>query len=337
MKQPANLRHLIVKFIHQGKEFLPPARATQDCATWDDERRLSGIRSWNNEKDHKRKFLISKGKYRSSPNGKDVSGLLTFWGEWEPQSRFRKLNTPTALNLANARYPSYIHEPFLVEGSTGLKNTDPFVFGREFWYTNCQQPTKPNKKSALSALDAGSIILFGTHYDEGFALDTLFVVGSQITPDEYLENRSVCPEQLRIATLDHYNMAENNRNFVFYRGKTPNGGEPFSFVPCRAYNDVERGHQRVLLGHKEFDLPMNSQGWAEVKYEYVSERTLPSFWKRVANHCCAQNYLLGHSFELPPIQRNPKGIEPSPRAPMQPGCAPAASRSRGVRPSKAGC
>ena len=126
MKQSANLRRLIVEFIHPGQEFLPPARSTKDRVIWDDDRRLSGIRSWNNEKHHKRKFLISNGMYRTSPDGMDVSGRLTLWGEWEPQSQFRKLFDPP---------PSYVHDPLLEECSTGRHNTDPFVFGREFWFT----------------------------------------------------------------------------------------------------------------------------------------------------------------------------------------------------------
>jgi hypothetical protein len=304
MSQSADLQRQIVELIHPGQEFCPGSRSSADRVIWDDGKRLGGLRLWNNEKQHKRKFLLSKGKCRSSLYGQDFDRVLTFWGEWEPQSRFRKLVDGPGL-------PSYIHTPVFLEGSGGKHNTDPFVFGTEFWFTNCQQPRYP----FLRALPVGSLIIFGTAYKRGFALDTVFVVGERITPAQYHDHPAVCPYLLRLVTLDHLNMAQRpeNQGLVFYRGKRPADGKPFSFVPCRlAENaDIIQGHDRVILSYKEFDLLWGkksffSQGCGRLNRgaQAVSEDAILKFWKKIAVCCQTQQFLLGHSIEPPPIEVN---------------------------------
>lgn len=158
-------------------------------------------------------------------DGDDIDGILSFWGEWEPQSQFRQLDNGP---------PWYAHTPFIVEGSTGKHNTDPFVCGATFWFTNCKQLTRP----FLRGLSPGSLILFGTECKrfQRFALDTVFVVGGRFTPDQYAERPAIFPKQLRLATLDHCSVAYKP-DLVFYRGRTPAAGRPFSFVPCRRVED----------------------------------------------------------------------------------------------------
>jgi hypothetical protein len=113
VSQSADSQRLIVEFIHPGREFCPRARSLEDRVIWDDDKRLNGLRLWNNENQHKRKFLLSKGKCRNSPDGQDVDSLLTFWGEWEPQSRFQK--------LVDDPPPFYVHTPLLLEGTTVIQ------------------------------------------------------------------------------------------------------------------------------------------------------------------------------------------------------------------------
>lgn len=249
MSQSTDLQRLIVEFIHPGQEFCPRKGVSDHRAIWNDDG-VSGLRCWNKQPEkHKRKFLISRGLSRNSADGKDVESLLTCWGEWEPQSRFRELSDPP---------PFFVHEPFLVRdsASAGTHNTDPFIFGREFWFTNCHQSRYP----FLRTLSCGSLILFGTGYDGGrtFALDTVFVVGDRFTPEQYRENPAMWPEQLRLATLNHDQLAQNPKNegLVFYRGKRPVDGRPFSFIPCRTVNcasEVRHGIRASRLNEKVSD------------------------------------------------------------------------------------
>jgi len=53
-----------------------------------------------------------------------------------------------------------------------LQNTDPFVFGGEFRYSWCLQPSR----RSLRDLDMGSVILFGSRVNWKFVLDTVFVL-----------------------------------------------------------------------------------------------------------------------------------------------------------------
>src|SRR5215510_8501834 len=302
MSHSAALQREIVELIHPGQEFYPTSRCLADRVIWDDNRRLGGLRQWNNEKRHKRKFLLSRGRCRSSPDARDVDRNLTFWGEWEPQSRFQKLVSGPVL-------PSYVHWPYLLNGSTGRHNTDPFVFGSEFWFTNCQQSKCP----FLTTLSVGSLIIFGTAYNRGFALDTVFVVGGRVTPAQYREQPEVCPGLLRLVTLDHCNMAQKpeNQGLIFYRGKRPADGNPFSFVPCRMADNAEmiQGHDRVILAYKEFNSLWGKksflkQGCKRLNRcaEGVSDDAILSFWNKITRCCQRQGFLLGHSIELPTIE-----------------------------------
>ena len=316
MRRSANLQRLIVEFSHPGTEFRPGGKPKKDRAICDDETCTSGLRCWNSESSHKRKFLISRGWMRDAADGKDISALLTFWGEWEPQSRFKKLSSITQKATKEAaRLPAYVHEPLLLASSVGTNNTDPFVFGRDFWFTNCKQKKNP----FLTLLAIGSLILFGSEYDRGFALDTIFVVGKRFSPMQYLKRRTICPEQLRLATLDHNDLARKSPSDIFYRGKIPSDGKPFSFIPCKRADspDAVQGHDRVLLCYEKFGLQkpgartvcttlMNSERLSDGS---VTEEIVISFWDKIVRECHDQGFFLGHSIQLPPIIKDSSKIE----------------------------
>ena len=118
---------------------------------WKDEKKTSGIRKWNELPSHKRKFLLCKGTYVDK-DWKAKKSLLTFWGEWEAQSYFKSTSLKKGIS------PQFIHKPFLDDSYSGLRknNTDPFVFGDNFWYTNCKQ----RKGSFTTRLDNLSMIFF---------------------------------------------------------------------------------------------------------------------------------------------------------------------------------
>ena len=121
------------------------------------------------EGNHKRKFLLSIGAYLA--DGRSENGEIVFWGEWEPESSvIRRIGDPKPF------FPHYVLDPFYVlpKSYNGLHhNTDPFVFGDQFFYSNCLQHAFPK----LRHLSQGSVILFGScQGGEAFVLDTVFVV-----------------------------------------------------------------------------------------------------------------------------------------------------------------
>ncbi|MEE9315869.1 MAG: hypothetical protein V3U97_02040, partial [bacterium] len=151
-----------VQFIHPGGEHIP---GNEKYKFW-------------NTGNHKRKFIKNKGKYikklKDTPKEKDI----VFWGEWEPESKIVK-SIPNSVRNG----PKYIYEPFYTkfeEKNPPLQNTDPFVFGNQFYYTICQQ-YKKEKPTQLRYLEKDSVILFGSCQNKSqFILDTVFVVGDYI-------------------------------------------------------------------------------------------------------------------------------------------------------------
>ena len=121
---------------------------------------------WN-ESDHRRKYLQVCGDYVDHKNNvyQPMIDTLYFWGEWEAESRCSSI----AKSLKCG--PSGIFDPYY--GTTiGKVNTDPFVFGNQFYYCVCKQGHYPS----LRTLKPKDLILFGSHKDGHFVLDTVFVI-----------------------------------------------------------------------------------------------------------------------------------------------------------------
>ena len=148
-----------VQFIHPGEESRPMGQNSEGLIPW-------------NHGSHKRKFLCHPGWYMD--NGRLVHDDLTFWGEWEPQSLFMRIDNPKE----NKSLPHVIHHPVLNlnEPKRGRQNTDPFVFHERFLYRCCKQINKRGQ-TQLAHLRPGSIVLFGSRVNKLFAIDTVFVVG----------------------------------------------------------------------------------------------------------------------------------------------------------------
>ena len=131
-------KRCFVQFPHPGFEQEPP----QGC-------------DWNRLKDdHKRKFMQFSGEWTDEDGGKH-SGDLRAWGEWEPESELIcELDLPKGCQ----HHPRYLWKPYWVRRNTyqGLHNTDPFIFGDCFLYSNCGQ----SAQSGLKHLAPGSVISF---------------------------------------------------------------------------------------------------------------------------------------------------------------------------------
>src|SRR5687768_12635374 len=113
--------------------------------------------TWNTGWLHKRKFLRASGSYLETLRGPERRAELGFWGEWEAESRAARVESPVPGG------PGWIHNPFFDPLPAGdwAQNTDPFVFGGDFIYSNCQQHRR-GRPAQLASLLPGSVVLFGS-------------------------------------------------------------------------------------------------------------------------------------------------------------------------------
>lgn len=308
------LQRHVLEFTHPGCEFIPGKRraSTRDFIFSDKTSPArSGVRQWNELETHRRKFIYSTGSYIEKLGQAPVTGPISFWGEWEAQSWAEELVSE------ELKRPKYVHYPFLDEDYQGKRNhnTDPFVYGDHFWYTNCKQ----KDGGVASSLADHSIILFGTEFKEGFRLDTVFVVGKSWRQEEVsAEILNSAPKQLRAVNFEHKNLCSNpDQHFLrFYRGQSYSEDSMFfSFVPCKASSDGPLIHDRPLLDPwQKFNLTkkpgaksicarlfrneMEAQG-----INSLSEEKTRSYWLLIANYCLEQGYQLATQIALPKLLR----------------------------------
>ena len=162
-----NPEFCFVQFLHPGPE----------------ERPEGDQYGWNRKDVHRRRFIRQRGDYLDGENIRHRNVDLTFWGEWEaegdaerilPDGRERERNHP---NYYCA--PWYKPRPRSEQNRGGCEpdkdgkrcqNTDPFVLGDRFFYSNCRQRIgQRNIPTQLQSLESGSIILFGSRITENDA------------------------------------------------------------------------------------------------------------------------------------------------------------------------
>lgn len=275
-----------VQFSHPGREHKPDP---------------GGGKGWSTLYcGHARKFMEFRGKWIGE-DGTAGSGNLRAWGEWEAESDLvRELNQPGQDSL----YPHYLWRPYYVprDNYRQLHNTDPFIFGDRFLYSNCKQQTT----SSLVHLGRGSIIAFGSGRkvagERKWALDTVLVIADSLTyvaRDARQALADAVPEAF--LTVTGGPIADNGRgSFRLYMGATP--GNPvegmFSFFPAMpAHGDT--GFPRPLI-----DLPdehFNSRNWQApqgLRKECTSEK-LRWLWERLAAQVHEAGLVLGTHATLP--------------------------------------
>jgi hypothetical protein len=144
----------VIQFIHPGSE--------HTCMTGS---------IWNTGA-HKRKYLELSGNYLTDLSSEPLfAEKLYFWGEWEAQSHCRTIPNPIQDG------PHFIFNPYYqFPLPANAANTDPFVFGSQFYYCFCKQPHYPS----LRNLEPGDVILFGSCKNFNFVLDTVFVVKRRV-------------------------------------------------------------------------------------------------------------------------------------------------------------
>lgn len=164
-------KRCFVQFSHPGREH---DRGSGSC--WNPLYGPDG-----KERYHRRKFMQVSGKWIDE-NGARRRGEMYAWGEWEPESDvIRNLDRPNPL------YPRYLWLPYWRRRNdySDVHNTDPFVFGERFLYSNCGQGAR--NKAGLKRLGVGPVIAFGSGKEidgeRKWVLDTVFVVKDSIDYD----------------------------------------------------------------------------------------------------------------------------------------------------------
>ena len=201
-------------------------------------------------------------------------------------------------------YPRNLWRPYYVSKDSyrRLHNTDPFIFGDRFLYSNCKQQTN----SRLARLGRGSVIAFGSGrtiaHERKWALDTVLVVADSFTyaaPDARQALAHAAPEAFLAVTGDP--IADNGKGlFRLYRGATPDDPVEgmFSCLPCNA---CARRHRlpatadrpsQGILQPKELAGPEGSTA-------RMHERGTASAWESVAAQVREAGLVLGTYAALP--------------------------------------
>lgn len=269
----------VVQFPHPGGEHSPPPHG--DEMPW-------------NTGDHRRKFLRSHGRYIDDA-GAEGEAELVFWGEWEAPSRV------VERWASDGRKPRALHEPYWCAPPTGERqNTDPWVFGPAFRYSNCKQQTV-NGPTNIQRLPRGSLIIFGSTLDGEFVVDTVFVVASARpwTPSD--SAALDVDDAFRTCTIDSVATTEHrDAGFTVYSGATPK--QPvegmYSFVPARRADDPAARFARPALHLPDLVNPASTMAPKGVGTQLSSDDVRDA-WLRVREQVSSAGCVLGVNLHTP--------------------------------------
>ena len=307
------MKRRIIQFTHPGAEYPSRkpdrsfSRKSNNHLEWNEDL-ASGVRYWNIRNSHFRKFLfMNDAVYKTERSIETKRGSVTFWGEWEPHSNF------SVHHSGDGEY--MVHRPYIDTQCERPKkhNTDPYVFGSKFWYTDCKQKRYGNVRELVD----GSLILFGTERpsDKTFLLDTVFVVKKRHTHDGMQNNlsRGLIDFGLDFATISRGGLDLEKRNFGFYEGQMfSDNNKYFSFVPCKpGLSESPVFHERAQLAVEEFGFSKISRssngtmrgagsvcmsicpnGINKCKANHSIDE-VHSLWRRVVQCCYEQGFALG--------------------------------------------
>ena len=269
--------------------------------------------------DHMRKLMQLRGQWIAEDGGRQTGDLLA-WGEWEPESDLlRKLNPPPE---GDPQYPRYLWRPYYVpkDSYLGLHNTDPFIFGQRFLYSNCRQVSKRGP-TRLTQLDVGSVIAFGsgrrTDGEWRWLLDTVLVV-RDFVPYSAHNARIALKDWVPAAFMDVTagpltdnaersipgKCASTREQLRLYRGATPDDPVDgmFSFVPASPAGG-DSGFPRPLINlPAEYFNPAAFRGPNGLRHNRTSEE-LRDLWDRLVAQIRDAGLVLGTHAELPERRR----------------------------------
>lgn len=285
----------VVQFPHPGGEHRP----TGEFMPW-------------NQGNHRRKFLVSDGVAQDA-DGQPRSGRYVFWGEWEAQSRVVR-RWP-----AQGELPRCLHIPYWsTPPEANRQNTDPWVFGERFRYSNCKQLTaRPHcNPSAMQDLTRGSIVLFGSQVHGEFVLDTLLVVADATRYIPIDTGHLGVDEAFSTCTLKSLTTGTEGfgyRDFTLFSGATPDDpvSGMFSFTPCRPAGDGCR-FARPSVRLPGLINPASKQSPSGSHRPLTTERARQT-WKEIRHQVLARDLLIGTHFDTPPKGETGQGTAGSRR------------------------
>jgi hypothetical protein len=223
---------------------------------------------------------------------------IVFWGEWEAPS-FVVHRWPRARGL-----PTVLHRPCVADPPPGPRqNTDPWVFGESFLYSNCKQlNARPLRSpSALQRLDRGSIILFGSASDGRFVLDTLFVVGEAAAKFTPIDGGLDVDPTFQLCTIDSLTKDDTaTASLTLFRGATPANPTDgmFSFVPCKEATATPERFERPAIHLPGVVNPISKQSPSGAKIDRsLAERQ--EAWATVVHQVEAAGLSLGADLAQP--------------------------------------
>ncbi len=252
--------------------------------------------------------------------GDKQSGKMHAWGEWEPES---KVIHSFERNAQFPYSPRYLWEPFWVPRKSyiGVHNTDPFIFGNCFFYSNCRQTSKGG--AGLKNLDIGSVIVFGSgkkvYGERKWVLDTVFVVKDYIdynplnplktlkdeVPNEFI-HVAIKPLSENLGHVD--GCVKKSSQLRLYRGATPDSrvNGMYSFFPAIPEDSNRSAFSRpaICLNPRYFNC-LNTQApkGSALDSPRTSWEVLYELWDSLVCQTKKAGLVLG-TFAQIPNQRN---------------------------------
>lgn len=299
----------LIQFMHPGGQ--PQAR-------------VPGHKAWNTSS-HCRSFLSVDGTSTGDVSGAGgISRRLGVWAEWEASAKAIATGSEIAAFAFEPEKPIFPAEQ-------RLQNTDPYIFDGPFIYSNCRQVRKNGRSTQLRDLARGDVILFGSHLDRQFVLDTVFVVAesmlfrpftgpddlSQLVPTSFVEatlrplagirrpleniarsnapcGQEECDDNDDLDACGPPCSESSATSYRLYRGATPETAIDgmFSFAPARPIVDRTLPFPRPGIG-LSFISENLRQNWRSCPVPDVSEA-----WKSVARLVLESGLELGTYFEV---------------------------------------
>lgn len=279
----------IVEFFHPGGEHLTTYNSSHK---WKKKEVLESEFMPSNIGEHRRKFMINKGKYLNKDMSQSNETDIAFWGEYENPTKFKAIKYDNIDEKKKDKYfhendiPQYVHYEFYEEKDNKVReNTDPYIFGDTFYYCCCKQTDRKTGKARYLQTDLGkgSLVIYGCKLKDKFLLDTVFVIknfepySTCATDDLYfgkvLADLSNTYVNTSLKPLEK-SEAVGGEKFVLYSGATYNskysigGKEIFSFFPCKPVNRTEdiskcaseSAFSRPYLDLQKYSLKLPGQG-----------------------------------------------------------------------------
>jgi hypothetical protein len=160
--------------------------------------------------------------------------------------------------------------------------------------------------SAIIKIPILSVIFFGSSFKNGFALDTVFVVGSFESVHEVAANKaSNYSTTYREATLeqlgDTYISPNPASKLRLYKGLTYSEDRAlFSYTPCKPVNEDNRaGFSRVLFPYENFSGAQFSSNPTGMKILSTDAEQTKEIWMFITQEVLKQGYHLGTKFNEP--------------------------------------